>query len=270
MQFDKMHGLGNDFILIHELNIPEDSAVFWRKICDRHEGIGADLVVVYNDDDLFRLRTRFFNCDGSEAEICGNAARCLGKLVEMRTGISSCNLVSAKRSYPVTICEDGRVRVDMGEPDFSSTAVGTKDELLTNFVDHLSDYSIDATAVIAVSVGNPHLVIVLKELPSDDIIELIGDRIATHRIFAHGINVSFAQLVSDDAINLRVFERGVGLTRACASGATAAACGIRHLGLISANDISVHQAGGDLSISCGDTVSQTGSAHHVFSGVYTA
>ena len=123
IKFTKMHGLGNDYVYmdaIHQ-NIEKESSLA-QFVSNRNFGIGSDGLILICKSEIADFKMRMFNSDGSEAEICGNAARCLGKLVEMRTGISSCNLVSAKRSYPVTVCEDGRVRVDMGEPDFSSTA----------------------------------------------------------------------------------------------------------------------------------------------------
>jgi diaminopimelate epimerase len=253
-EFIKMHGLGNDFIVLDaptRTGLPL-SSVQWRALADRNRGIGFDQALVLepprSTDTLAYYR--IFNANGGEVEQCGNGVRCLAELLRIRgharngrlTLESPAGLIHAELGAP------GIVAVDMGEPAFSpeSVAFDTAGQPGPH-------YRIDAmgeTALFAIaSMGNPHAVI---EVPNIAIapVGTLGAALESHPRFARRVNVGFRQVLARNHIRLRVFERGVGETQACGTGACAAvATGIRD-GLLDAGvQVDVDLPGGTLSVS---------------------
>lgn len=279
MQFDKMHGLGNDFVFIKDTENAEcekfKRADFLKKICDRHLGIGCDLVVIYKQKSSENFEANFFNADGTQAEICGNAARCLGKLIAEKKHVQKINLRCGEKKYSIEIHGEN-ISVNMGQPKFSPELIGLPNDdfdflnmqnhvkLPKNFAD------IAVINMACVSIGNPHLVIFFEKLAKMNLINALGKFLEKYPLFKNRINVSFAEIPSPDEISLVVFERGVGVTQACGSGATATAYLAWRKNFVEAKKISVHQAGGDLIIYINDdeSVTQSGSATYVFSGNY--
>lgn len=264
MRFDKMHGLGNDFVVVNfdENVVPKNSECI-RRICNRKFGVGCDTLVLYSvDENAKLLHVEFFNADGSPAEICGNASRCLGLLMNMRKNWDSFQIVACEKNYAVTFRSEKYISVNMGRPNFTSKSLGIANENcdMLNVGSSIGMFNVDAACV---SVGNPHLAIFS---PVDDM-ENIGSTLNNRRFFCDGINVSFAKVVDRNTINLRVFERGCGLTLACGSGACATGYLAFKKGLTT-DDIIVRQPGGDLKILIENdgSIIQTGSATYVFCG----
>ncbi|MDR0632249.1 MAG: diaminopimelate epimerase [Holosporaceae bacterium] len=269
IEFDKMQGLGNDFIII-------DASQFSKKpdkdfiinLCDRNYGIGCDQLVLYGKQGD-KILARFFNPDGSEAEICGNAARCLGLLMQKRCGLSKFTLESAGKSH--SIKTNGEIRVGMGQPSFDSEDIGIS-KVGVDPLSVLEELNLPKNLGIyhasCVSVGNPHLVLFSRDILNEKDIMSVGPSLKSHPLFRNKINVSFACVVSENEIALSVFERGVGLTFACGSGACAVAIVAHVSNVIPATDILINQKGGSLTISLDEEMNifQTGPAFHVFQG----
>jgi diaminopimelate epimerase len=258
-RFSKMHGLGNDFVVIDARETPlamtESRA---RAIADRHAGIGCDqLILIGPVEDGADVSMRIFNADGSEVEACGNATRCVplfvGRDVLIRT---KAGLLDAK-----TVA--GGASVDMGAPRFDWDAIP-----LAYAMDTLTMPASweDLPAPAAVNVGNPHVVFFVDDLDAVDTARL-GPLIETDPLFPARVNVNFAQMVGDNHIRLVVWERGAGLTRACGTGACASAvAAVRRK--LAAGPVTVSLPGGDLVIEWapGGTIRMTGPATHVFDG----
>lgn len=264
MHFDKMHGLGNDFVIAEasEWGVLRNCESI-RRVCDRKFGIGCDTLVLYEIDENTRtLQTEFFNADGSLAEICGNASRCLGLLMNMRRNWDSFQLLANGKNYPVRFFSQEHISVNMGQASFDLSALGIVEKNcdLLNIGRNINMENADAACV---SVGNPHAVIFSSV---DDIIS-VGNILNNRDFFTNGVNVSFAKIIDKNNIDLQVFERGCGLTLACGSGASATAFLAYRKGL-TARNITVHQPGGDLKISIenDESVTQTGRADYVFRG----
>jgi diaminopimelate epimerase len=249
--FTKMHGLGNDFIVLD--SVERDglrlTPAQWRALADRHRGIGFDQALVLEPPRGETALTyyRIFNADGAEVEQCGNGVRCLAELLRLR-GLakndqllleSPAGLITAKLPSP------GMVAVDMGEPDFAAFAVGFDAEGAAG-----PQYKIEidgATVAFAIaSMGNPHAIIDVPNTVTAPVASL-GAAIESHPRFGRRVNVGFRQILQRDRLRLRVFERGVGETQACGTGACAAvATGIRTGALDSA--VRVDLPGGALTV----------------------
>lgn len=223
-RFSKMHGLGNDFMIVDCVtqHVPFDADTI-RRLADRHTGVGFDqlLLVEPPTDPSADFRYRIFNADGSEAEQCGNGARCFARFIADNGLCTKPILRLETNTGPITtrLLDDGQVEVDMGVP--------TTDPERIPFLTALpqTTYSIDVdTSVVditPVSVGNPHAVVFVDNVFDAPVADW-GARIGCSPLFPNGVNVGFCQVVDPGFIRLRVFERGVGETRACGTGACAA------------------------------------------------
>jgi diaminopimelate epimerase len=270
IKFDKMQSLGNDFVMIDLDQFSQNpffDGNFFATISNRNYGIGCDLSVLYElrNGTIF---TEFFNSNGSEAEICGNASRCLGLLMKKRSGLSKCTLNTVKRSYFIKMGDE--IRVGMGRPSFDSEDIGFSKSGITSSVMDELDLAEDIAIrhAFCVSVGNPHLILFCENIPEEEKVISLGAQLENHSLFKNRINVSFAHVTSAGEIILSVFERGVGLTKACGSGACAAAAVAHTENIVSSRDVLVKQKGGSLMISFDEdgNIFQTGPAFHVFSG----
>jgi diaminopimelate epimerase len=271
LRFSKMHGLGNDFIVIdaiaQSVNLTVSQVQF---LADRHFGVGCDQLLLVERSDAAEadFRYRIFNADGSEVSQCGNGARCFARFVRDK-GLSDKDTIAVETAsgliYP-TLQADGSVTVDMGKPVFEPAHIPfVAEELATTYMLTLPDDG--KREISALSMGNPHAVMLVDNIDTAPVLEL-GPVIESHDSFPERVNIGFMQLLDADAIRLRVFERGVGETSACGTGACAAVVsGIRR-GLL-ANQVTVTLPGGDLHISWPDedsSVWMTGPAEHVFDG----
>ncbi|MDR1333928.1 MAG: diaminopimelate epimerase [Holosporaceae bacterium] len=268
IKFDKMQALGNDFVMIDAEQLPQNLKKppqnFISTICSRNYGIGCDTLVLYwpKDGEIFAT---FFNPDGSEAEICGNAARCLGLLMKKLFAASNIVLKTHQKSYPIQV--DKEISVNMGQPSFDPEKIGIDCDCASSIFEKLNLPG-EIYDAFCISVGNPHLVLFCENTFEKEKIMEIGASLEKHPLFKHRINVSFAHIFDKNKIDLAVFERGAGLTFACGSGACAAAAAAHINHLISSDEILVKQKGGDLKICLDDdgNIFQIGSASHVFWG----
>ncbi|MDR1070703.1 MAG: diaminopimelate epimerase [Gracilibacteraceae bacterium] len=273
MDFIKMHGLGNDFILVDEFEgasgISYPAAA--RELCDRHRGVGADGLLLLQAAQRADVRMRVFNPDGSEAEMCGNGIRCLAKYAYEAGYVSSDTMTVGTEAGVKNIwltAEGGAVRevcVDMGAPILRPELVPVlaKQELAVEEKIEISGHTFFFTAV---SMGNPHCVIfapAVEEIP----LEAAGPLLEHHPIFPNRTNVAFAQVVSRHDIILRMWERGAGPTQACGTGACAAVVAGVLEGRLERESF-VRLPGGTLRIAWQDSgnVLMSGPAAYVFRG----
>ncbi|WP_029935740.1 diaminopimelate epimerase [Thiomicrospira pelophila] len=249
LRFTKMHGLGNDFMVIDAISQPMTfSAKQVKAWANRHTGVGFDqlLVVEKSSNDQADFRYRIFNADGSEVQQCGNGARCFARFV-FDKGLTQ------KREIPVETAsglivlyleDDGQVRVNMGVPKFAPQA------LPFDAPAQAEQYEIEALnqawCIGAVSMGNPHAVLAVENITTAPV-ESLGAALESHARFAERVNVGFAQVISPQQIKLRVFERGAGETQACGTGACAAMAVMRLWGKVD-DSVTVSLPGGDLLI----------------------
>lgn len=260
IEFTKMHGAGNDYIYVNTLRFPienpEACAVAWSR---PHTGIGSDGLVLIGASEKADFSMRIFNADGSEAMMCGNASRCIGKYL-YEYGLTDKTEVTLETLSGIKIlhlhADHGkveRVTVDMGEPS------GIRPVALGNGYLFAEG--------IAVSMGNPHLVIFTDDITSVDL-PAVGPVLEHHPLFPDRVNVEFAQVREDGSVRMRVWERGSGITQACGTGACATAVAAAFTGRRGhVSDIVMD--GGTLSIEWRQDLNRiymTGPATHVFDG----
>jgi diaminopimelate epimerase len=263
--FVKMHGCGNDFVVLDGRRTPvalDQSAV--RRIGDRHRGVGFDQLVLIEPASDAGVALRFFDTDGSESGACGNGTRCVAHLLfdEGVSGIVGIRV--GERRLTAERRADGRVAVAMGAPELHWRRIPLAEPCDT------LEVPLDAGGLprpVAVNMGNPHVVFFVADLTAIDIVGL-GARLVHHPMFPERANIGFAQLLEPDVLRLRVFERGAGLTLACGSGACAAMVAARRRGLVGDRARLVLD-GGELEIAWpGEgAVTMTGPAAKVFTGV---
>jgi diaminopimelate epimerase len=285
LRFTKMHGAGNDFIVLNGIdqdltNITREQ---WQRLAHRQFGIGADQILLVEkatrpDADF---RYRIFNADGGEVEQCGNGSRCFVRFV-LDQGLSNKNPLRVEVAHTILTLkshEDSQVEVDMGAPIFEPALIPFNPEGLASlqeFHETLYALSLNAPAdhgdwVGVLSMGNPHAVQLVMDVDSAPVLEE-GPAIENHPAFPKGVNAGYMQAVNRNEIKLRVYERGAGETLACGTGACAAVVsGIRRALLDS--PVTVHTRGGDLLISWGGIINDvvqpvimTGPAITVFEG----
>jgi diaminopimelate epimerase len=225
LRFSKMHGLGNDFMVIdavtQEVNLSSEQIAAFA---DRHTGIGFDqlLVIAAPTDPAADFWYRIYNADGSQAEQCGNGARCIAQFVERNSLASRPELRwQTVNGCITTVCVGDQVEVDMGEPRLHPASIPTTaciDETTHTIPIEVEDQIYHA---VPVSVGNPHAVLFVNSVIDAPVLEL-GAQLTRHQVFPEGANIEFCEVVEPGFVRLRVFERGVGETRACGSGACAA------------------------------------------------
>jgi len=260
VQFTKYHGLGNDFIFVEDFggNLVPNGETLAKLLCHRQFGIGADgLVFITGDADLYTMR--IFNGDGSEAEMCGNAIRCMADYL-LDHGLSTgptlpIGTISGTKEIRV---QDGLYVVDMGEPDFSFSQ---------GEVVKIDSHGVSWRAY-PVSMGNPHGVVFVDKLASLDFLTW-GPRLEAHEVWPQKANIEFTEVIASNHLQVRVWERGAGPTLACGTGACAATVVARRLGLVEEGPVKVSLPGGDLVIEWveDNRVFMTGSATKVFTGI---
>ncbi|EGQ7830481.1 diaminopimelate epimerase [Vibrio parahaemolyticus] len=268
--FSKMHGLGNDFMVVDCIT----QNVFFsqdliRRLADRHTGVGFDqlLVVEAPYDPETDFHYRIFNADGSEVEQCGNGARCFARFVRLKglTNKYSISVSTKKGKMILDVEDDGEVTVNMGVPEFEPNKIPFKaKQKEKTYIMRAGDKTLFCGAV---SMGNPHVVTVVDDVDTADV-GTLGPLLESHERFPERVNAGFMQVVSRDHIRLRVYERGAGETQACGSGA----CGAVAVGILQGlldESVKVSLPGGELHISWqgpGKPLFMTGPATHVFDG----
>jgi diaminopimelate epimerase len=260
-RFHKMHGLGNDFVVFDAReNGVAMSPARARAIADRHFGVGCDQLILIEPSDVATARMRIWNADGGEVESCGNATRCVatllgdGATIETLGGILDARVAGTGAS------------VDMGAPHFDWDAVPLAYAMDTLALPLAWDGVATIAAPMALSVGNPHVILFVPDTDALDI-ETLGRPIEHDPVFPERVNVNFATVESPDRIRLRVWERGSGATLACGTGACATAVAAIRSGRANSG-VAVSLPGGALTIDWrpGGTIRMTGPATHVFSG----
>ena len=276
LKFTKMHGLGNDFLVVDASKEP----ILWdahhiQSWSNRHTGVGFDqlLVIEPSQNERCDFKYRIFNADGSEVEQCGNGARCFAKYVTEHglTDKKSVMVETMRGIIVLNVLDDGQITVDMGKPHFAPEEIPyiPKNHTDHDAMSHLLIVGTDTVTISCVNMGNPHAVLLVDDIKKAPV-KTLGEAIESHPQFPQKVNVGFAEIISRDEINLRVFERGVGETQACGTGACAAAvAGIRH-GMLN-NTVLVNLPGGQLTIQWqeGESVLMTGPAAEVYSGELT-
>jgi len=259
--FTKMHGLGNDFVVLdgRETPLPALDRAGAAAIADRHTGIGCDQLILLEPSQSADFRMRIFNADGGEVEACGNAARAVGLLHAKPAQVETLGGLIA------TSPADNGISVDMGVPRFGWDEIPLAYAMDTHTLPLAWEELVRPTAV---NVGNPHVVFFVPGCESIDLARL-GPMIETDAIFPERVNVNVATVVDGSHIRLRVWERGAGLTLACGTGACATAvAAIRH-GLVQ-SPVEVELPGGALTITWGadDRIVMTGPATESFRGSF--
>jgi diaminopimelate epimerase len=261
--FTKMHGLGNDFVVLDArvAPIPEIDAGTAAAIADRHTGIGCDQLVVLEPSNAADFRMRIFNADGSEVEACGNATRAVGLLHGAPARIETLGGIVAAGP-----AQDG-IAVEMGRPRFAWNEIPLAYAMDTHAMPVAWE---DLSDPIAVNVGNPHAIFFVPDTNAVDLARL-GPEIEHDPLFPDRINVNVATVTARNAIRLRVWERGAGLTRACGTGACATAIGAMRRGLVD-RKVTVKLPGGALAIEWRDDgeIVMTGPAAESFQGDFDA
>lgn len=272
VKFTKMHGLGNDFILIDAVNQNDlpPLAAFCKEYSDRRFGIGFDQALILHPSQHSSMtadfRMEIFNADGSQVEMCGNGIRCFAKYIWDRGLSGKAELAIETLAGIIKPVKAGdMVRVDMGEPVLDGPAIPVNLEgKIRGYPLSIEDQEFRITCV---SMGNPHAVIFMEDVKSFPVAGY-GPFIENHTLFPKRINVEFVKVVNKGEINMRVWERGSGETLACGTGACASAVAA-YLNGFTGRDVVVHLAGGDLRIEWSekdDHVYMTGPAVEVYDG----
>jgi len=273
MKFTKMHGLGNDYIYVNCFyeNINNPSALA-KCLSDRHFGIGSDGLVLILSSVKADFRMRMFNLDGSEAEMCGNAIRCVGKYV-YDNGFTNKTTVEVETLAGIKVLgltvKNGKVaqvRVDMGEPILDTQKIPVNSEL-DRFIAQPVEIEGKIYPITCVSMGNPHAVTYVEDV-SKFPLEQIGPRMETHSLYPKKVNAEFVQVIDRSTLKMRVWERGAGETLACGTGACAVLVSSVLNGLCK-RKAAVQLLGGDLTIEWNEKnnhVYMTGPAVKVFDG----
>lgn len=273
IKFTKMHGLGNDYVYIDAINQKiENESSLAKFVSNRHFGIGSDGLILICKSDIADFKMRMFNSDGSEAEMCGNGIRCVGKFVYDK-GLTDKTIVKIETLAGIKTLvlntKDGKVetaRVDMGEPilEAEKIPVISKEQPVKNLELEAENKKFKFTCV---SMGNPHAITIVENTKEFDV-EKYGKILEVDKAFPKKANIEFAQIIDKENIKMRVWERGAGETLACGTGAcaTAVACNLNGL---TGRKVNIELLGGTLNIEWNEKenhVYMTGPAVTVFDG----
>ncbi|KRQ86916.1 Diaminopimelate epimerase [Caloramator mitchellensis] len=270
MNFAKMHGLGNDFIVIENLNLDNiDYSSLAVKVCDRHFGVGADGILVVEKSDIADIRMNIINSDGSIAEMCGNGIRCFSKYI-FEKNIVKKDIIKIETLAGVMVAELNvkddvvkAIKIDMGTPKIDDINIIYKSkENNLNYKIKIEEREFDASTIL---MGVPHTVVYVDELDEKEIIKF-GPQIENMAIYPHKTNVNFVEVVSRDKIKVKTWERGAGLTLACGTGSCASVV-CSYLLNKTENKVEVELFGGKLLIEyLNDKVFMEGPAEFICEG----
>lgn len=257
MNFRKMHGLGNDFVILDfREKVEQLSPGQIKHICDRSFGVGCDLLTILEPSESADVFARFYNADGSESAACGNATRCVGDIIMKEQGGDACTIETGRGVLPATRAENNMVTIDMGAPLNIEPLDLTPDSTQP-----------DVHSPISVDMGNPHCVFFVDSLV-DIPVEELGSLVENNPIFPNKTNVEFVEIVNDAKLRQKTWERGVGVTLACGSGA----CAVATAGVFTnktGRNVEVELDGGSLFIEYRESDSHllmTGPVAYVFDG----
>lgn len=268
LEFTKMHGLGNDFVVFNGLERDiELSPEQVRVIADRHFGIGCDQVLLLQPSQEADVRYRIFNADGAEVEQCGNGARCVADFLQKHGYIGGDVITAQTINGHIQIYIDGddMIRVNMGVPRFQPEDIPLLVESRRS--NYAVELSCGTVSLMALSMGNPHAILIVDNVDEAPVVSL-GQEIQAHEIFPQSVNVGFMQILDPAHIRLRVYERGAGETLACGSGACAAVVAGHFYNKLE-TQVDVGLKGGHLNVSWsgeGEPVWMTGPSTTVYKG----
>lgn len=271
IQFTKMQGAGNDFMVIDAINQPVSlSAAQIKQLANRQFGVGFDQLLLVEPSKTADFKYRIFNADGSEVAQCGNGARCFVRFVvdQQLTKKNEILVETASGIISPKLENNGEVTVNMGPPRFAPQEIPFTTE--TRSLQYALNVGGEAYQISALSMGNPHAVLLVDNVETAPV-QTLGAKIEVHPNFPERVNVGFMQVVDAHTIKLRVFERGSGETLACGTGACAAAVAGIQLGKLQ-SPVTVKARGGILTITWageGQSVLMTGPAEPVFTGTIT-
>lgn len=260
VKFTKMHGLGNDYVYVDctKEQIREEVELA-KKVSNRHFGVGSDGLILIKNSEVADFKMVMYNLDGSQAEMCGNGIRCVGKFVYDK-GLTDKTTITVETLAGIKVLELNvenkkvkTVTVDMGKAEI------THENLKLEVLDKTFEFT-------GVSVGNPHVITVVDDVDNFDV-DKYGKIVESHEVFPNKTNVEFVEIVDRDTIKMRVYERGSGETLACGTGATATLVACNKNGLVN-SEATIKLLGGDLDISLKETgnLFMTGPAVIVFNG----
>jgi diaminopimelate epimerase len=271
MHFWKMHGLGNDYIVIDnrdEKISGKQAAQLARRLCERHFSVGADGLLLVSSSKVADSKMRIFNADGSEAEMCGNGVRCFAKYcyennVVRKGEFTVETLAGTKHVWLTKKSEEVvAVKVDMGAPNWDRSALPMIGK--GTCINENLDINGQSFKVTCLSLGNPHCIVFVDNV-EDFPVEPVGTKIENTTAFPKRTNVDFVQILHRDELKLRVWERGCGETLACGTGACAAVAAANKTGKVGSK-VTVHLLGGDLEVHVAETLFLIGAAEKVFEG----
>ena len=271
MKFWKMHGLGNDYVVIDNRNEKigdADAAKLAKKLCERRFSVGADGLLLVSNSAVADAKMRIFNSDGSEAEMCGNGVRCFSKYcyengIVSKSEFNVETLAGVKHVW-LTIKNEGvkAVKIDMGAPSWNRDSLPMLGQ--GTFINEDLQVGEENYKATCVSMGNPHCLIFVPNV-DDHPVELVGPEIENAPAFPKRTNVGFVQVLNSKELKVRVWERGCGETLACGTGASAAAAVANKLKKVGSK-VTVHLRGGDLQVEIEEHVFLAGPAEKVFEG----
>ena len=276
IRFTKMHGAGNDYIYVNAMECcPENPNALSIAVSDRHKGVGSDGLVLIMPSEVADFRMRMFNADGSEAQMCGNASRCIAKYVYDK-GLTTKTQVTLETMKGIKILnmhlKDGvvdSVTVDMGEPILEPNEIPVVSNDGNNLVAAPISTAAGEYRMTSVSMGNPHGVIFVEDLDKVDV-HTTGRELEIHPIWPEKANIEFAQVLNNHEIKMRVWERGSGETMACGTGACATTVAAVLEGRTD-REVTMHLLGGDLHIVWDEAtnhVMMTGPAEFICDGEF--
>lgn len=271
MRFWKMHGLGNDYIVIDNRDqkiSDKHVAELAKRLCERRFSVGADGLLLVCNSTMADVKMRIFNADGSEAEMCGNGIRCFAKFCYE-------NKIAPKEEFAVETLsglkhvwltlkdkEVNAVKVDMGAPNWERSSLPMLGQ--GTCINENIEVDEESYTVTCLSMGNPHCVIFVDKV-DDFPVEYVGPMVENHNAFPKRTNVGFVQVLNRNELKVRVWERGCGETLACGTGTCAAVAAANKLGKVG-NKVTVHVLGGDLQVEVAKSLSLSGAAEKVFEG----
>ena len=266
IKFTKMHGLGNDFVVINSqelVDVVYEDLV--KAIADRHVGIGCDQVIIYALKNTHQCHMTIYNTDGSKAQACGNGTRCLVKLVCDDIKVKTLDIIVGTRILKSFVQDSGEILVNMGAVSFDKNWMITQEQIL----DIAKIYNLNPREIICVDVANPHLIIFSSDLSEMDRFNL-ATKLSSSEFFPEGVNINFAY-IENNQIKLNVWERGVGFTLACGSGACATFAAATKLSYVnSVKPVEVKFSLGSLGLSFDEknNILMSGGAEFVAKGIY--
>lgn len=251
MRFTKAHGIGNDFIIVDEADVPGEWSAWAVRLCDRNKGIGGDGILVVGIDEAGNsARMKLLNADGTHGEISGNGVRCVAAFAFARGLLKAAHtVVPAPGPRAVVVEQTGPhqfvVDTNLGAPGLTAASVPVTLGTLDTVVSHSLDVDGEVVRVTCCSMGNPHAAVFVSEDAAEAAMRRLGPRIETHSLFPNRTNVEFVTVLSRRELRVRFWERGVGVTLASGTG-SASALVASVLNGLTEREVTVHCAGGDL------------------------